>query len=131
MLGVLIWVEHLRQTWNPLNWGGAVDAAEAGRSSHYSPPSPWLALVVWVLGFMLAGRLPLLAAILPLGWTLFYRWFLTGLLRWRAPADFYLEDDPYGMWLFIRMFVLTACLVVYALLFSTRSTHSAFTTRCA
>jgi hypothetical protein len=130
VLAFVVWVEHLWQLWNPVNWGGAIDYAGSWPGlTLFTVVSLGIALAVWVLGLRLASSLPLVAAILPLGWTLFYRWFVTGLLRWRAPADFYLEDDPYGMWLFIRMFVLTACLVVYALLLSTRSTHSAYTTR--
>jgi hypothetical protein len=115
-LAGVVWLVHLREVWNPVNWGGAIDHTGSWPGLLlFTGMSLLLGLLVLGVGFWLAGWFPLLAAPLPLVGVLAYRWLLTRLLYWRAPTEFYLEDDPYGMWLFLRIFVLTGCLTLYVL----------------
>jgi hypothetical protein len=131
-LGSLIWLAHVRQMWNPVNWGGAIDHTGSWPGLVlFTGISLTLGLGVFGVAVWLTGRLPLVAAVIPLPFVLAYRWLLIKLLYWRAPADFYVEDDPSGMWLFLLTSVLTGCLVLYALLSFVQPTTSARAARSA
>lgn len=110
------WAWHYAELWRPVNWEYAAPALTAWRGGlAFALAAPPLAAFAYVLAWALAGRSPLAAALVPLGWWVGYRAWVVQLLYWRAPGAYFgVHDDPYGKLLYVATVLLTAALLLYA-----------------
>jgi hypothetical protein len=99
-----------------VNWENAAPRLTAWPGGvAFALVAPILAAAVYGLAWRAAPRRPLLAAAAPLVWHVGYRGFLVLLFYWRAPDEYFsFRDDPAGMWLLLRTYVLAGALLLYA-----------------
>lgn len=125
-VGAAVWASHYAEMWRPVNWEHAATHLTAWPGGlAFALAAPAVAAVAYGLAWRLAPRRPVLAALVPLAWHVSYRWYLVQVITWGLPGDAFVDDDPAGMWLFLRTFVLTGALVCYAVAVKVRRSRAA------